>query len=82
MSLYLVFEAGEYTLHAEDGQQINSTSWTEWPTQMELVEALAEEHQGASILGNPDARWQYTQIVTGDIAFRNLRIDDETLPWE
>jgi hypothetical protein len=47
-----------------------------------MVEALADEHNGASILGNPDARWEYTEIITGEVSFRNQTLDESTVPWQ
>jgi len=83
MTLYVVKHgSSDYRLHREDGTDIGSPNWTEQPSQMDMVEALAAEHNGASILGDPDARWEYTEIVTGEVTFRDLTISDETVPWK
>ena len=78
MTLHVVNEDGIYCLYRGDGDQISDKEWQNRPKKMELVEALADEHSGASILGNPDARCGYTDIVTGDVTYHG---DDENLPW-
>ena len=82
MSLYIIRERSnddKWRFYRGDGERISDLSWDDQPSQMDLVEVLAEEHSGASILGNPDARWEYTQIVTNGIVYRG---DDDQLPWE
>jgi len=84
MTLYLLKhdETGTpHRLHRDDGAQIGTQEWDSRPSKAELVEALADEYSGVSILGNPDARWKYTEVVTGDVAYRDLTIADETVPW-
>ena len=82
MTLYVIKHDDEdYRLHRQDGTEIGSPDWDEHPTAMMMVEALAEEHSGASILGNADARWEYTQVVTNEVRYKDLTIDGETVPW-
>ena len=83
MSLYIVkHDDGHFRFHRDNGQEIGSAVWDEKPSQMELVESLADEHKGASILGNASARWDYTEIVTNQISYRDLTLDEESVPWE
>lgn len=81
MTLYLVKHgADDYRLHRADGSQIGETKTTR-PTDRAMVDMLAAEHNGASILGDPDARREYTDVVTGAVRFRDLTIDGESVPW-
>lgn len=80
MTLYIVKHGdNDYRLHAEDGTELGSG--TNRPDAREMVDWLAEYHNGASILGNVTARRRYTDIVTGEVRYRDLTIDGETVPW-
>lgn len=81
MTLYLVKHAdSDYRLHLEDGTVIHTG--TTRPDERAMVDWLAEYHNGASILGNPDARRHFTDIVTGAVNFRDLTVSEETVPWQ
>ena len=84
MTLYLVKHGEEdYKLHREGGEVIAGKGWIKQPSEMEMVEALADEHSGASILGDPDARWEYTEIVTGEVAYLDVAEHGESeVPFE
>jgi hypothetical protein len=83
MTLYLVKHGkDDYRLHRDNGDEISNPNWSERPTKMDMVEALAEEHNGASILANPNARLEYTEIITGEVSFRNQTLDESTVPWQ
>jgi len=80
MTLYLVKHGAEdYRLHAEDGTELNSG--TDRPDERTMVDWLADYHNAASILADPDARAQFTDIVTDAVRYRDLTISDETVPW-
>lgn len=81
MTLFVVKHGNnDYRLHTEDGTELHSG--TSRPDQRTQVDWLAEYHNGASILGDPDARQQYTDIVAGAVKYRDLTISDETVPWQ
>lgn len=80
MTLYLVKHgSNDFRLHKADGTELNSG--TARPDRRTQVDWLAQYHNGASILGDPAARAQYTDIVTGAVRYRDLTIPDETVPW-
>ena len=81
MTLYLVKHAeGDYRLHVEDGTELGAGSSR--PDKRTQVDWLADYHNGASILGDPNARSHYTDIVAGGVNYRDLTIDGETVPWQ
>lgn len=80
MTLCLVKHASnDFRLHRADGTELNTGS--ERPDKRTQVDWLAAYHNGASILGDPDARKQFTDIVADDVRYRDLTVPDETVPW-
>jgi|GEM_PF-5721563 len=81
MTLYIVKHgADDYRMHAVDGTVLGQGS--AHPDARTKVDWLSEYHNGASILANPTARAQYTDIVTGSVKYRDLTRDGEGVPWE
>lgn len=80
MTLYLVkYGADDWRLHADDGEEIGSGQ--DRPDKRTQVDWLSNFHNGASILSNPEARGDYTDIVTGEVRYRDMTMDGETVPW-
>jgi hypothetical protein len=79
--LYVVqsIDDGTWTLHRENGDRIGGVTWDDRPTTMDLVDALADEHNAVSILGDPDVRREHAEVVTGELEWAR---DDTALPWE
>lgn len=81
MTLYLVCHGeSDYRLYTKDGTEIGSGP--ERPNGRTQVDWLAEYHNGASILADPDARKQFFDIATDGVVYRDLTIDGETVPWD
>lgn len=81
MTLYVVKHGtDDWRFHKSDGTEISSG--TSRPDQRTQADWLATYHNGASILGDPDARRQFTDIVTGDVVVKDLTASGETVPWQ
>jgi len=82
MTLYLVKHgSNDYRLHRADGSEISSPMSSR-PDARTQVDMLTDEYNGANILDDPTARRLYTDIVTGEVRYRDLTIPDETVPWQ
>lgn len=82
MTYYIVKHGIEdYRIHAEDGTEPLSNGWSERPTAHDIADQCAADGPGGSLLGDPDLRGVFVAAVSAGFNYRDLTIDDETVPW-
>lgn len=87
MTLYLVKHgSSDYRLHRIDGTEL--ATWSSDPREAsdgaipEMVDGIASAHNGASILGDAQARRDHAKVVTGDWAYRDkAEHGSSEVPW-
>lgn len=91
MTLYLVKHgAGDFRLHRQDGTELDQyasdprTDANGNPTNPvpDFVDSLAAAHNGASILGDKNARRDHAKATTNDWSFRDVSEHGQSeVPW-
>jgi hypothetical protein len=71
MTLYLVDHGDDdYRLHRyrdeSHSELYRFTGFSDWPEQIDIIYGLADAHNGASILGDPDARRDTIELCVGE----------------
>lgn len=83
MTHYLVkHAANDFRLHRQDGTEAVTATWTDRPNVNDLATAIAADGPGGSLLGDPDLRAAFVDVVSGGVRYRDLTISDETVPWQ
>lgn len=82
MTHYIVcHDESDYRLHAEDGTEPVSTSWSERPSTNDITNAIADAGPGGSLLGDEVLRQAFVDAVSGGLRYRDLTTEGETVPW-
>lgn len=83
MTHYLVRHgSNDYRLHAADGSEAVTTTWSERPDLTDLATAIADDGPGGSLLGQSDLRAAFVDVVSGGVVYRDLTIEGEIEPWK
>lgn len=82
MTLYIItYSESDTRLHAANGDELHSGKSV--PSNAKLVEWLVEYHKPNGLFETPTSRGHHTDVVTGNIEYRDLSSQAEPkMPWD